>query len=122
MKTDLNYIKKLIKLLESGDVNEIEIDEEGTKIRLVKNRQSENASPHYISYPQPQMHNTQTSSAAPDTTSQKAEEKSDQIIHSAREQADQAMAEANAQAKEILTKAEATADSQAERRPHCGFC
>ena len=77
MKTDLNYIKKLIKLLESGDVNEIEIDEEGTKIRLVKNRQSENASPHYISYPQPQMHNTQTSSAAPDTTSQKAEEKSE---------------------------------------------
>ncbi len=51
MKTDLNYIKKLIKLLESNDINEIEIDEEGTKIRLVKNKPSEM---QYVSYVPPQ--------------------------------------------------------------------
>lgn len=78
MKTDLNYIKKLIKLLESGDVSEIEIDEDGTKIRLVKNRQPENNSPQYISYAQPQMQGMhQTSAAAAETTPQKAEEKSE---------------------------------------------
>lgn len=36
MKTDLNYIKKLLKVLESGDINEIEIEEEGTRVRVVK--------------------------------------------------------------------------------------
>jgi len=74
MKTDLNYIKKLIKLLESGDVNEIEIDEEGTKIRLVKNRPSENNSPQYVSYAPPQMQQQQLT-AASEVYSQKDEEK-----------------------------------------------
>lgn len=77
MKTDLNYIKKLIKLLESGDVNEIEIDEEGTKIRLVKNRPSENSSPQYISYPPPQMHSQHTSSEASEVYAQKDDEKTE---------------------------------------------
>jgi len=38
MKTDLNYIKKLIKLLNSNDVNEIELEEEGVRIKVVKSR------------------------------------------------------------------------------------
>jgi len=33
---DLNYIKKLVKLLSESDVDEIEIEEEGKKIRLAK--------------------------------------------------------------------------------------
>lgn len=53
MKTDLNYIKKLIKLLDSGNVSEIEIDEEGTKIRLVKTKPEQ--PPQFISYAPPQM-------------------------------------------------------------------
>jgi acetyl-CoA carboxylase biotin carboxyl carrier protein len=33
---DLNYVKKLVKLLSESDVDEIEIEEEGKKIRIVK--------------------------------------------------------------------------------------
>ena len=53
MKTDLNYIKKLIKILESGDVNEIEIDEEGTRLKVVKTRPEVMQQPQVI-YSQPQ--------------------------------------------------------------------
>ena len=35
---DLNYVKKLIKLLSASDVEELEIEEEGKKIRLTKFR------------------------------------------------------------------------------------
>lgn len=35
---DLNYVKKLVKLFSESAVDEIEIEEEGKKIRLVKNR------------------------------------------------------------------------------------
>jgi acetyl-CoA carboxylase biotin carboxyl carrier protein len=35
---DLNYVKKLIKLLSESDVEELEIEEEGKKIRLTKAR------------------------------------------------------------------------------------
>ncbi len=38
MKMDLNYLKKIIKLLDSSDVAELEIEEEGTKLRLSKPR------------------------------------------------------------------------------------
>lgn len=38
MKMDLNYVKKLIKMLDSSDLAEIEIEEEGSKIRLSKPR------------------------------------------------------------------------------------
>jgi|WetSurMetagenome_2_1015567.scaffolds.fasta_scaffold239275_2 acetyl-CoA carboxylase biotin carboxyl carrier protein len=37
---DLSYVKKLIKLLADSDVDEIEIEEEGKKIRLVKHVQA----------------------------------------------------------------------------------
>jgi len=35
---DLSYVKKLIKLLSESDVEELEIEEEGKKIRLTKSR------------------------------------------------------------------------------------
>jgi acetyl-CoA carboxylase biotin carboxyl carrier protein len=41
MKTDLNYIKKLIKLLDGSGVTELEIEEEGIKVRLAKNTMPE---------------------------------------------------------------------------------
>ena len=37
---DLAYIKRLIKLLSESDVDEIEIEEQGNKIRLVKHQNS----------------------------------------------------------------------------------
>jgi acetyl-CoA carboxylase biotin carboxyl carrier protein len=56
MKTDLNYIKKLVKIIDSCDISEIEIDEEGTKIRVVKNKPPQNDAPHIIQYaPPPSM-------------------------------------------------------------------
>lgn len=36
MKMDLNYLKKLIKMLDTSNLAEIEIEEEGTKLRLSK--------------------------------------------------------------------------------------
>jgi len=35
---DLNYLKKLIKMLDTSNLAEIELEEEGTKIRLAKPR------------------------------------------------------------------------------------
>jgi acetyl-CoA carboxylase biotin carboxyl carrier protein len=56
MKTDLNYIKKLVKIIDSCDISEIEIDEEGTKIRVVKNKPAQNETPQIIQYaPAPAM-------------------------------------------------------------------
>lgn len=46
---DLSYIKKIIKLVEHSDVDEVEIEEEGKKIRVAKNRNSTGG------YPQPVM-------------------------------------------------------------------
>jgi acetyl-CoA carboxylase biotin carboxyl carrier protein len=43
---DLAYIKKVIKLIEKSEVDEIEIEEEGKKIRVAKNR---NSQPQYFS-------------------------------------------------------------------------
>ncbi len=40
---DLNYIKKLVKLVDESGVDEIEIEEEGTKIRIGKHRQNSSA-------------------------------------------------------------------------------
>ncbi|MBI2618914.1 MAG: acetyl-CoA carboxylase biotin carboxyl carrier protein [Ignavibacteriales bacterium] len=35
---DLSYIKKIIRLVEHSEVDEVEIEEEGKKIKVVKNR------------------------------------------------------------------------------------
>lgn len=54
MKTDLNYIKKLVKIIDSCDISEIEIDEGETKLRVVKSRPAETtagaAMPQIINY------------------------------------------------------------------------
>jgi acetyl-CoA carboxylase biotin carboxyl carrier protein len=42
---DLAYVKKMIKLIEKSDVDEIEIEEEGKKIRVAKHK---NQQPTYI--------------------------------------------------------------------------
>lgn len=74
MKTDLNYIKKLVKIIDSCDINEIEIDEEGTKIRVVKNKPQNDAPPQIIQYAPPaQMMPMASPAAAP--AQPKAEEK-----------------------------------------------
>lgn len=54
---DLNYVKKLIKLLSESDVDEIEIEEEGKKIRVAKNAPGQAivyGAPQMISAPQGQ--------------------------------------------------------------------
>lgn len=38
MKMDLNYLKRIIKLLDSSEIAELEIEEEGTRLRLSKPR------------------------------------------------------------------------------------
>lgn len=45
---DLNYIKKLVKLLGESGVDEIEIEEEGTKVRVSKHHQNSFPVPAYI--------------------------------------------------------------------------
>lgn len=42
---DLSYVKKLIKLVSDHDVDEVEIEEEGKKIRVVKARERLQAAP-----------------------------------------------------------------------------
>lgn len=39
MKMDLNYLKKLIKILDTSNVAEMEIEEDGTRIKLSKPKQ-----------------------------------------------------------------------------------
>jgi len=49
---DLSYIKKIIKLVEHSDVDEIEIEEEGKKIRVAKNRAQSGGGPQFYQLPQ----------------------------------------------------------------------
>lgn len=60
---DLSYIKKIIKLVEHSDVDEIEIEEEGKKIRVAKNRPQSGGSPQF--YQMPQMPSPAPAAAAP---------------------------------------------------------
>jgi acetyl-CoA carboxylase biotin carboxyl carrier protein len=48
---ELSYIKKIIKLVENSDVDEIEIEEEGKKIRVAKNRNSTTVVPPMYQVP-----------------------------------------------------------------------
>jgi acetyl-CoA carboxylase biotin carboxyl carrier protein len=50
MKMDLNYIKKLIKILDTSNIAEIEIEEEGTKLKLSKPKQKIAANISPVSY------------------------------------------------------------------------
>jgi acetyl-CoA carboxylase biotin carboxyl carrier protein len=46
---DLNYLEKLLKLFDDSSLTELEIDEEGTQVRLA--RQKEQASPMQFAFP-----------------------------------------------------------------------
>lgn len=52
---DLSYIKKIIRLVENSNVDEVEIEEEGKKIRVAKNKNSVGTyqMPVYTAPPQP---------------------------------------------------------------------
>jgi acetyl-CoA carboxylase biotin carboxyl carrier protein len=52
---ELSYIKKIIKLVENSDVDEVEIEEEGKKIRVVRHRPNsfQYQIPSMQSFPQP---------------------------------------------------------------------
>lgn len=50
---DLAYIKKVIRLVEKSEVDEIEIEEEGKKIRVAKHRNSQVGLPPQAVYPVP---------------------------------------------------------------------
>lgn len=65
---DLNLIKKLIKILESSEVTDLEVEENGTRVKLAKKVRITQS----VSMPQPQI--VPSISAAP-TASAKTEEK-----------------------------------------------
>ncbi|MFI5151650.1 MAG: acetyl-CoA carboxylase biotin carboxyl carrier protein [Bacteroidia bacterium] len=74
MKTDLNYIKKLIKIIDTCDVNEIEIEEEGTRLKVVKNRPVQHEIPQFIQYtPQPVLGGQLPQAIPTNETAEKAE-------------------------------------------------
>ncbi len=49
---ELKEIKQLVKMVETSDISEVEIEEEGRKIRITKRFPSSNGEVHYISAPQ----------------------------------------------------------------------
>jgi acetyl-CoA carboxylase biotin carboxyl carrier protein len=57
MKMDLNYLKKLIKILDTSTISEIEIEEEGVRIKLSKPKSEfiANTAPVSIPVYQPQI-------------------------------------------------------------------
>ncbi|MBL0108248.1 MAG: hypothetical protein IPP52_13425 [Ignavibacteria bacterium] len=59
MKVDLNYIKKLIKILDTSNISEFEIEEEGTRIKLAKPRPKVIANTAPVNFP---VYNTQVMS------------------------------------------------------------
>ncbi len=82
MKTDLNYIKKLLKILETNEINEIEIEEEGTRVRVVKARPQDMVAPaHQVVYAAPPQQ-MMPQDMAP-VTAPKSEEKKDTAALSA---------------------------------------
>lgn len=90
MKTDLNYIKKLLKILESGEINEIEIEEEGTRVRVVKSKpQDAVQAPQMITYAAPPIQQAPQAAApvaaAPTAPAGKTEEKKQNVSASGKE-------------------------------------
>lgn len=77
MNTDLNYIKKLIKMLDSCNIAELELEEEGTKIRLVKSKPSGEIPPTFQFTPT-QMQMPMMQAAAPEAVPSKPEEKAEE--------------------------------------------
>ncbi|MBL8006666.1 MAG: acetyl-CoA carboxylase biotin carboxyl carrier protein [Ignavibacteria bacterium] len=72
---DLNYIKKLIKILDTSNISEIEIEEEGSKIRVSKPKPENNSGmtpmsmPIYQTHMLTEMNKTETGNASLKTES-----------------------------------------------------
>jgi len=70
VKMDLSYVKKLVKLLSESDVDEVEIEEEGKRIRVAKHARnpaagSQNGAMPTVMVPAPQLAPAQQTQAAP---------------------------------------------------------
>ena len=72
---DLNYLKKVIKILDSSNLNEIEIEEEGLKVRLSKGSGAPAAQAVHAAMPVMQAPVQQEASQKPST--EKSEAKGD---------------------------------------------
>jgi acetyl-CoA carboxylase biotin carboxyl carrier protein len=51
---EISYIKKIIKLVENSDIDEIEIDEEGKKLRVARNHNASASQQVFLPAPAPQ--------------------------------------------------------------------
>jgi acetyl-CoA carboxylase biotin carboxyl carrier protein len=78
---NLSYIKKIIKLVENSTIDELELEEEGTKIKVARSRnqgifvQTANPGASYIPQPVPAQMLPKVESAAPVTSDAKVEKK-----------------------------------------------
>lgn len=77
MKMDLNYVKKLIKMLDSSNLAEIEIEEEGSKIKLSKPRPKFSQNIPTVQIPNYFDHGFNTSQQGQQPAETKAEVKED---------------------------------------------
>jgi acetyl-CoA carboxylase biotin carboxyl carrier protein len=78
---NLSYIKKIIKLVENSTIDELELEEEGTKIKVARSRnqgifvQTANPGASYIPQPVPAQMLPKVELAAPVTSDAKVEKK-----------------------------------------------
>ena len=76
---DITYLKKLVKIVEQSTVDEIEIEEEGLKIRVAKNPHQNSSpvqmvhQPHFISTPAYTPQKDESPAASTQVISPKAE-------------------------------------------------
>lgn len=71
---DLNYLKKLLKIVNDSGVDEVEIEEEGAKIRVKKSPAvPENTLPSFLPYSIPAQPNLAQPAAAPQVVEKKPE-------------------------------------------------
>lgn len=74
MKMDLNYLKRLIKILDTSNIAEIEIEDEGTRIKLSKPK-----APTNVSYGAAPAFQSQAHSEVTDITKPEIREKTEPV-------------------------------------------
>lgn len=79
---DLSYVKKVIKLVENSNVDEVEIEEEGKRLRVARNRTM--AAPAPIQYAPVAAPAPQSVSAAPSAAPAPSAQKSSPQYHEVR--------------------------------------
>ena len=67
---DLAYLKKIVRIVEQSGVDEIEIEEEGLRVRIARNIHTNNSSP---TSPAPVLTNQAPAASAPPSAHQSAE-------------------------------------------------